>query len=312
VGKSATAAVLGQLWLCEKPAGDQACGQCDACRAFAAQNHPDYHVVTKELIRYHDRTGTSKGISLSIDVIRPELIEPAMRKAFMGRGKVFVIEQADLMTAPAQNALLKTLEAPAGRTLIILLSDDPETLLATIRSRCQVVRFGRLDEATTRGELERRGIDPTTAADAAQAAEDSLGAALKWIADGVIEPARELRGKLDALLAGGESNDLPAFFRRAADAYADKQLQRDELASKDQATREGLNLYLRLAAAHVRLQLAQSADPDRLEHLCCAIDAIARAGIYLDANVNIPIIFQQLSLKLRRHLAQGSPGAPGK
>src|SRR6185295_1770830 len=110
-------------------------------------------VITKELIRYHDRTGKSKGINLSIDVIRPELIEPAGRKAVMGRGKVFVIEQADLMTAQSQNALLKTLEEPAGRTLIILLTDQPGGLLPTIRSRCQTVRFAPLDAKVVEREL---------------------------------------------------------------------------------------------------------------------------------------------------------------
>ena len=67
----------------------------------------------------------------------------------MGRGKVFVVEQAELMKPAAQNALLKTLEEPAGRTLIILLTDQPDALLPTIRSRCQSVRFAPLDEQTS-------------------------------------------------------------------------------------------------------------------------------------------------------------------
>src|SRR5205085_3602337 len=132
---------------------------------FDAGNHPDFHVVTKELIRYHDKTGKSKGIDLSINVVRPEILEPAGRKAVMGRGKVFVIEQAELMNAQAQNALLKTLEEPAGRALIILLTDQPGALLSTIRSRCQTVRFAALDPAQVRKELERRGVDKSTAAD---------------------------------------------------------------------------------------------------------------------------------------------------
>ena len=79
-----------------------------------AGNHPDFHVITRELIRYHDKTGKIKGIDLSIDVIRAELVEPAGRKPVMGRGKVFVVEQAELMNPLAQNALLKTLEEPPG------------------------------------------------------------------------------------------------------------------------------------------------------------------------------------------------------
>ena len=72
--------------------------QCGSCKLLATGTHPDFHVITKELIRYHDKTGKSKGIDLSINVIRPELIEPAGRKPQMGGGKVFIIEQAELMT----------------------------------------------------------------------------------------------------------------------------------------------------------------------------------------------------------------------
>ena len=97
VGKATTASALAALFLCENPKDTNPCGACESCRVFAAGNHPDFHVITKELIRYHDKTGKSKGIELSIHVLRPELIEPAGRKPVMGRGKVFVIEQAELM-----------------------------------------------------------------------------------------------------------------------------------------------------------------------------------------------------------------------
>src|SRR3954466_12030714 len=113
VGKFTTARALGKLFLCESPQADAPCNACESCRVFDAGNHPDWHVVTKELIRYHDKTGKSKGIDLSINVIRPEVVDAAGRKAAMGQGKTFVIEQAELMTAQAQNALLKTLEEPA-------------------------------------------------------------------------------------------------------------------------------------------------------------------------------------------------------
>src|SRR4051794_29633523 len=194
VGKATTARALGALWLCEKPKDTKPCGTCDSCRVFDAGNHPDFHVVTKELIRYHDKTGKSKGIDLSINVIIPELVEPAGRKAVMGRGKVFMIEQAELMNPQAQNAMLKTLEEPAGRTLIVLLTDQPGVLLATIRSRTQLVRFAPLPQEVVVRELGKRGIAAADAKKAAALADGSLGLALKWIEDGVVAPAGELTG----------------------------------------------------------------------------------------------------------------------
>jgi DNA polymerase-3 subunit delta' len=300
VGKATTARALSELFLCERPKGAKPCGTCDSCRVFDAGNHPDFHVITKELIRYHDKTGKSKGIDLSIHVIRPEVVEKAAMKPVMGRGKVFVIEQAELMNPPAQNALLKTLEEPQGRALIILLTDQLGVLLPTIRSRCQTIRFASLDDATVVRELQKRGVSKADATDAVRFASGSLGVALRWIEDGVIEPARNLTRQIDEILDGKSAADLADWFKSAADAYAEKQMHRDELGSKDQATREGLTLYLKLAADHVRLRLAHQADPDELERACAAIDAIARAEEYLDANVNIPLVFQQLAVALEQ------------
>jgi DNA polymerase-3 subunit delta' len=300
VGKATTARALAFLFLCENPNGEAPCGACAACRGMAAGAHPDYHVITRDLIRYHDKTGKSKGIDLSINVLRPELVEPASRKAVMGRGKVFVVEEADRMNPPAQNALLKTLEEPAGRTLIILLTDQPDALLSTIRSRSQTIRFGSLDEQTVARELQKRGIDPHIASRAARFTRGSLGVALRWIEDGVIEPATDLVEQIDALFAGRAPDDLPAWFKKAAEGYAEKQLGRDPLGSKDAATREGLALYLNLAAEHVRRRLGETEDPDALERACAAIDAIVRAEGYLESNVNVSLVFQQLAATLRQ------------
>lgn len=302
VGKATTARALGKLFLCENPKGDLPCGKCESCRVFDAGNHPDWHVITKELIRYHDKTGKSKGIDLSINVIRPELIEPANRKSTMGRGKVFIVEQAELMNPQAQNAMLKTLEEPAGRTVVILLTDAPEALLPTIRSRCQTIPFAALDGGLVRKELEKRGIEKAMAVDATDLANGSLGEALRLVEDGVVERARDLSRMMDTYLSGKPAGDLPGWFKESAEAYAEKQLERDELASKDAASRQGMALYLRIAAARFRVRLIESNDPDELERACQAIDAIARAEMYLDANVNVSVVFQQLSVALESTL----------
>ncbi|QOV87495.1 DNA polymerase III subunit [Humisphaera borealis] len=305
VGKATTARAMGKLFLCQAVTGIEACGNCESCHLIDAGNHPDYHVVTKELIRFHDKTGKSKGISLSIDVVRPELIEPAGRKAVMGRGKVFVVEQADLMTAQAQNSLLKTLEEPAGRTLIMLLTDQPDALLQTIRSRSQMVRFAALDQAISAKELVRRGVDANLARKAASYANGSLGVSLKWIEDGVIEKADELSAMINTLFTGRPPDDLPAWLKASSDAYAKKQVERDPLGSEDQARREGIGLYLHLAGEVCRRRMAQVADgdtinEDALEQACAVVDALQRAETFLDANVNVSLVFQQLAVTLDR------------
>jgi DNA polymerase III subunit delta' len=298
VGKATTTAALGALLLCEHPKSNDACGNCDSCRVLAAGNHPDYRVITKELIRQYDRSGTSKAVEFSIHVIRPELVDRAGRKSVLGRGKVFVIEQAELLTAEAQNAMLKTLEEPAERTVIILLTDQPGLLLPTIRSRCQLVRFSPLPQETVKSELEKRKIDKRTAASAAKLSQGSLGTALKWIEDGVIRLAEELVEKLDALIEGKPVPGLAEWFKKAADGYAEKQVERDELSSKAQASRDGLAVYLRIAAEHFRGLLAGGKDPAQLEQAAAAIDSIVRAEQYLDSYVNTPLVLQQLTLAM--------------
>ena len=309
IGKATTARALAGLFLCERPSGDRPCGACESCRAMAAAgpngstSHPDYHVITRDLIRVHDKGGKSKGTTLSINVIRPELVDKASRKSVAGRGKFFLIEEAELMEPAAQNALLKTLEEPAGRTLIVLLTDQPDALLSTVLSRSQVVRFGLLPEATVARELHGRGIPKDVAPRAARFTRGSLGVALRWIEDGVVGPASELVEQVDALFAGHPPEDLAGWLKRAAEAYAGKQMERDELGSKDAATRAGVVLYLTVAAEHVRRLLPGLPDAGSLERACAAIDALARAEEYLAGNVNVPLVLQQLAVALDRQAA---------
>jgi DNA polymerase-3 subunit delta' len=319
VGKATTARALATLFLCDNPtpappttpvAGTQRvpgvhpCGKCQSCTLMSANTHPDYHVIYRQLIRLEK--DTSKARDLTIDVVRRYLVEPANLKASMNRGKVFVVEEAELMNPAAQNGLLKTLEEPFGRTLIILLADQPNSMLQTIRSRTQVVRFAPLDANVVVKELKKRGIPDDLAADAAYFAEGSLGIAQKWVEDGVIDAARELRQQLQSLMAGRRAEGLQDWFKKSAENYAARQLERDELASKDQATREGLAVYLRLTSQIFRTEMAATpTDPDHLDRLCDAVDAIVTAEQFLDSNVNIPLVLQDLSLTLERELKKG-------
>lgn len=290
VGKATTAKALAKHFLCDDGRDAYAMGLIDA------GTHPDYHVIMKELVRLTSKT--SKATTLSIDVIRDHLVAPAMKKTVVGQGKFFLVEEADLMQPAAQNSILKTLEEPAGRTLIVLLTPRPEDLLQTIRSRAQVFRFGQLTDKTVFNQLKLRGVDPKSAEQATRVADGSLGLALKWSADGVVERSRDLFAHLDGLLQGRPTADLADWFKIAADAYAAKQLEHDELASKDRATRDGLGVYLRLTARHLRGALRETDDGDVLEKLCQAIDAIVRCEQYLDGNVNIALALQQLGASI--------------
>jgi DNA polymerase-3 subunit delta' len=132
IGKHQLAELFAQSLLCAQPHADgQPCGQCHACSLFAAGTHPDLFRLSPE--------EDSKNIR--INQIRA-LIEGMSLSSHYGRYKVVILNPAHAMNIAAANALLKTLEEPPADTVLLLITDRPSFLPATIRSRCQSLRLG--------------------------------------------------------------------------------------------------------------------------------------------------------------------------
>jgi len=298
VGKGLTAEGVAKLFLCHHPGEADPCEQCDSCRLFPAGTHPDFHRVYRQLIRqYKD----SKARDLAIDVIREELIRPACMKPALGHGKAFVVEEAELMNRDAANALLKTLEEPQGRTLIILLTDQPLSLISTIRSRCQTITFAPLPSALVQSQLELRGISTQVAAEAAALSEGSLGNALRWAQAGIVERTRELRDRLGGFVQGKVAfSDFRKWFEAAAAEYAKAELEKDPDGSEDQARRRGASLYLLLAANVLRNRLRLVPDTPRRLAACNAIEEIIKTERYLDSNVSMQVSLDGLLAGLEK------------
>ncbi|MBL4582830.1 MAG: DNA polymerase III subunit delta' [Gammaproteobacteria bacterium] len=140
LGKSLFAKSFANYALCLNPIAQDAaggladtmiaCGTCSNCLKGGLGNHPDILIIEPE--------EGSKGIK--IDQIR-WLSEFVIRSSHSGGAKMVIIQSAHLLNANAANALLKTLEEPNDNTHVILVSDHPGRLVATIRSRCQKVAF---------------------------------------------------------------------------------------------------------------------------------------------------------------------------
>ena len=296
VGKRTTAIALAAIFLADRP--DDPASVAEAARLIAAGTHPDYHFVTRQLVREIEGKKANKAIDLNVDVVRQHVIEPAARKPVMGVGKVFVVREAETMNNSAQNAMLKTLEEPGGRTLIILLTDQPHALLSTIRSRVQSVRFAPLSSTDALGVLASRRIEPTLATSAIALAGGSPGLALRWIEDDVAMRATVWHRLLDTADAQRGPTEIATFLKAASDAYAAKQLERDPAGSEDGFKRDGLTVYFRLAADHLRARLTGDATPADLDRTCDRIDALRRAESYVDGNVNTALVLQQIGADL--------------
>src|SRR6185437_7825594 len=126
--------------------------------------HPD--VVILERALYEPAAigrRTPETQDLSIDQVRTLVLARAAFPPHEGRAKVFVIRRAEELSVPAANALLKTLEEPGAKTHFVLLSALADSLLPTIRSRTQRVRFGPLPEAVVAELLAAQGVEKAAA-----------------------------------------------------------------------------------------------------------------------------------------------------
>ena len=137
IGKADFATQAAQSLLCEQPEeAGQACGRCKACQLLASANHPDFIPIQPE----------EAGKAIKVDQIR-ELIQQLNLSAHFGGYRTVLISQAEQMNLAAANSLLKTLEEPQASTVIILVTSQLSRLPATIRSRCQMLRFAMPEPA---------------------------------------------------------------------------------------------------------------------------------------------------------------------
>jgi DNA polymerase III subunit delta' len=188
VGKKTLAVAVGRALVCQK-GGLEACGECAACRRASRGHHPDLQLVGPD------------GAAIRIETVR-ELVRQIGGLPFEARARAFVVDEAHLMTEQAANALLKSLEEPPPTSHVFLVSASAQGLLPTIRSRCQLLRFGPLPPALLERHLvEVHDLSPEEARLRASVAGGSLGAALSFDAEGY----RAMRDEVLAILESVQS-----------------------------------------------------------------------------------------------------------
>ncbi len=214
VGKATTASTFSAALVCER-SGDGPCLDCAGCALAASGNHPDFlrvgRLTKTEIAKDSTRSSlaTQKpdaaeadlGSQILIDQIRT-LTRLIRLRPRMARRRVFVIDPAERMGREAQNSLLKTLEEPPERSMLILVSARPYLLLPTVRTRCFSVGFSALRTAELAAILEQRGWPRDQAASRAALAGGGLGKALDLDLDARRERRRAIYEMLDLLAAG--------------------------------------------------------------------------------------------------------------
>ncbi|MEE8342906.1 MAG: DNA polymerase III subunit delta' [Gammaproteobacteria bacterium] len=149
LGKRDFSREIARALTCRETGPDgRACGHCMACALDASGNHPDHIGVYLQ----------EDASEIRVDQIRALTADLAL-KSHGGGYKVAILNPADRMNPNAANSLLKTLEEPTDNTVLLLISENPARLPATIRSRCQRIRMEPPDNKQALDWLERHGVD---------------------------------------------------------------------------------------------------------------------------------------------------------
>jgi DNA polymerase III delta' subunit len=199
IGKRTFAEKLAQALLCPN-VDDKTlnpCGRCDSCVQVASRTHPDLMIVEKPA----DKTAIPVSAFIGDDNrrMREGLCHDIALKPFMGGRKVAIIDDADFLNEEGANALLKTLEEPPPRSVLILIGTSADRQLPTIRSRTQLIRFRPLANSVVAEILLARGLidDKQQAERLAGFSEGSVRRAVELADDALWE----FRGELFAALA---------------------------------------------------------------------------------------------------------------
>lgn len=208
VGKRSLALDLAAALLCTGAlAGERPCRACRACRMVEHGNHPDVHLLEPEGPGGQVGIGGKDGRRGVRDLVMELALLPVE-----GVARVAIIREAHRMNDDAQSALLKSLEEPPAGTTLILLADDEERLLPTVRSRCARIRLGTLASRDVEVLLAGRELaDPPTAARLARLAGGRAGLAVAYATAPEAEAIRnEISRTLIDLLAAGRAARLRA------------------------------------------------------------------------------------------------------
>jgi DNA polymerase-3 subunit delta' len=284
IGKRLMALALVRIIFCQDGSG---CGNCSACRKVDHHNHPDLHLLEAD------------GASIKIEQIRGLQKELSYRPLEAPK-KVCLIDGAEKLNLAAGNSLLKTLEEPTGNTLLILITARPESVLSTIRSRCQRLPFVRLPQEKLRQVLlERLGVDETQGHILTALSEGSFKKALGKDRDLFIEKRRTLLKSLTALSSG---SIVPLF--ELARELSEQKEQLPEILEIFQAFYRDLLLfqYGRPAEELVNIDLIDKirriAGRETIPSLLNKLDAITASRRQLERNVNRQLAMDVLLMRL--------------
>ena len=291
-GKKMLANLFAATLLCEK-GGPDPCNECHSCRQAESGNHPDIIKVTHE-----------KPNSISVDDIREQVNNTIMIKPYQGPYKVYIIPQADMMTPQAQNALLKTIEEPPEYAVIMLLTENADTLLPTINSRCVMLKLRNIKDTLIKKYLMETMQVPDYKADMCTAfAQGNMGRAI-MLANS--EHFNEIRDEAVQLLKYINEMELSEIvqavsritaYKLEINDYLDIIMiwYRDVLLYK--ATKDMDKVIFKDQMKYIKERAKRSS----YEGIELIIESLEKAKARLKANVNFDLVMELLFLTIKEN-----------
>ena len=202
IGKKMIAFEFAKMLLCTGE--EKYCNKCKSCIEFDTNNNPDFLCIEPD------------GNSIKIEQIR-YLQKKIQEKPIISDKKVYIINDANLMTVEAQNCLLKTLEEPPEFAIIVLIGNNENSFLATIKSRCVILHFQLLDNKVIRKFLEERYDVKNISDNILDTFQGSIGKAI------LIKDKQEEYQKIQDMIENLDKKDLIDIIKLAEPLYKAKE-----------------------------------------------------------------------------------------
>lgn len=289
-GKKLLAGTFAMTLQCEED-GTEPCQKCDSCKKAIGKNHPDIIMVN------HEKPGT-----ISIDEIRDQVINDVSVKPYCSPYKIYIIADAQMMTPQAQNALLKTIEEPPEYAVIMLLTDNADSLLPTIQSRCVRLDLKVVDDSLVKNYLMERLHVPDYQAEVDTSfAQGSIGKAKEAATS---EEFSKMTQNALRILKYANTMEVYELTDAIKNISAEKQSIheyldifqfwfRDVLMFK--ATKEIDNLVFKQEINYIKEQASERS----YENLEKILEALEKTKVRLHANVNLELALELLFLTIR-------------
>lgn len=292
-GKKLLADVFAETLQCEK-GGTEPCGSCHSCVQAQSGNHPDIIHLMHE-----------KPNSISVDDVRTQIVNDVLIKPYSGKYKIYIVPDAEKMTAAAQNALLKTIEEPPAYAVILLLANNASALLPTILSRCVMLSLKPVADDKAKQYLMEHVQVPDYEADVCVAfAQGNIGKAVQLATSDSFNEIKNSALHLLKNVSKMEINDIIATVKSVSEFKIDIQDYLDFLAVwyRDilyfKATRDSNGLIFKDELNVITDQINKSSY-EGIENI---LRGLQTAKTRLNANVNFDLTMELLFLLIKENL----------